>query len=248
MRYINRCFFYKFDRTWCGVVIIPNCKCAFTLHKWPNQESQTVRNTCSSLFIFISLSKIKQSRKGHLETERKRKSEPEIWKLSTPINYRHLWRPCTIVYCGQQIWNILLCFCLLKTLGVGTGMCRRLWFRGTRFKLDARADVGLHPYYFWALHRNAVASRCEESLCVQMTHLSEGIREILFLFRKIRSICIQMWNRQRKQDVELQTPFRKARVNVPLRDLTLDFSLVKGIVHSKILPWNIIYPTRPQFR
>ncbi len=225
MRYINRCFFYKFDRTWCGVVIIPNCKCAFTLHKWPNQESQTVRNTCSSLFIFISLSKIKQSRKGHLETKRKGKSEPEIWKLSTPINYQHLWRPCTIVHCGQQIW-----------------------FRGTRFKLDARADVGLHPYYFWALHRNAVASRCEESLCVQMTHLSEGIREILFLFRKIRSICIQIWNRQRKQDVELQTPFRKARVNVPMRDLTLDSSLVKGIVHSKILSWNIIYPTRPQFR
>lgn len=124
MRYINRRFFYKFDRTWCGVVIIPNCKCAFTLHKWPNQESQTnkklilLSETTSRPFFFSSASlRSNRAEKGTWKLTGRGNHliiEPEIWKLSTPINYQHLWRPCNIVRCGLQIWNIYCIFVYWK--------------------------------------------------------------------------------------------------------------------------------------
>lgn len=63
MRYINQCFFFtSLIALDVGVVIIPNCNCAFTLHKWPNQESQTnkklilLSETPARPFLFSSAS------------------------------------------------------------------------------------------------------------------------------------------------------------------------------------------------
>lgn len=45
--------------------------------------------------------------------------EPEIWKLTTPINYWHLERLCSIVHCGLQIWNIYCVFVFENTRSSG---------------------------------------------------------------------------------------------------------------------------------
>lgn len=107
------------------------------------QETHFIVKNHSSLFLFISLTKIKQSRKGHLETSRKEKSSYYwAWDLETRHSYQLLASLKTVQY--RSLWatnmKYLLLFCLLKTLNV-SGMCGCLWFRGTRFKLDSRAEV-----------------------------------------------------------------------------------------------------------
>lgn len=129
------------------------------------------RNNCSSLFLFISLTKIKRSREGHLETNRKEKSSYYwAWDLETHHSYQLLASLKTVQY--RSLWptnmKYLLRFCIWKHL-------QKRWECAGVFDLEVldsnrlesrspeRSDVGLHPYYFcYALHRRAVASWCEE--------------------------------------------------------------------------------------